>query len=82
LAFYRTRDADVSDVLPYEEHPLEIPVLATGGRYAMGIAVAEGMRTLALDVTGLVFEHSGHYPTEQEPEDVNRAVVNFLRRNP
>lgn len=81
LAYYRTRDADLSDVLSFVEHRVSTPVLAIGGRYAMGAAVAQGMRALATDVTGLVLERSGHYPAEQEPKDVSDAVVDFLRQH-
>jgi len=82
LAYYRTRDADLADVLSLAEHRIGTPVLAIGGRYAMGAAVAQGMRALATDVTELVLQRSGHYPAEQEPEDANRAIMHFLRQHP
>ena len=47
----------------------------------MGTAVADAMATLATDVTPLVFEQSGHYPAEQEPDSVNLAIVQFLQRH-
>ncbi|MFJ5229043.1 alpha/beta fold hydrolase [Kitasatospora sp. NPDC088391] len=80
LAHYRTGTRDAEDVRALAARPLSVPVLAIGGRYAMGTAVADGMAALATEVTPLVLERSGHYPAEQEPDGVNPAVVRFLRR--
>jgi pimeloyl-ACP methyl ester carboxylesterase len=81
LAYYRTRSEDVSDIRALATRPISTPVLAIGGRHAMGTAVAEGMTTLATNVTRLVSEKSGHYPAEQEPDSVNHAIVRFLQRH-
>jgi pimeloyl-ACP methyl ester carboxylesterase len=81
LAYYRTRSEDVRDIQALASRPVSVPVLAIGGRHAMGTAVAEGMTTLATTVTRLVFEQSGHYPAEQEPDSVNHAIVQFLRQH-
>jgi pimeloyl-ACP methyl ester carboxylesterase len=80
LGYYRTRDDDIDDVRAAAQHPVRAPVLAIGGRFAMGPAVAEGLRPLATDITSLVLERSGHYPVEQEPEQAFRAIIEFLRR--
>jgi pimeloyl-ACP methyl ester carboxylesterase len=81
LAYYRTRAEDADDINALAAQPLSAPVLAVGGRHAMGTAVADAMATLATDVTPLVFEQSGHYPAEQEPDSVNLAIVQFLQRH-
>jgi len=81
LAYYRTRSEDVDDIQALAAQPISTPVLAVGGRHAMGTAVADGMASLAADVTPLVLEHSGHYPAEQEPDSVNLAIVQFLQRH-
>ncbi|MFI1940888.1 alpha/beta fold hydrolase [Streptomyces purpureus] len=81
LAYYRTRSQDVDDVRAFSDRPIATPVLAIGGRYAMGEAVADGLAALATDVTPLVAEQSGHYPAEQEPDEVNQAIVRFLRQH-
>ncbi|WP_156760311.1 alpha/beta fold hydrolase [Microbacterium karelineae] len=81
LSYYRTRDADLGDTQALTAEPIGAPVLAIGGRFAFGTAVADGMRPIARDVTGLVLEDSGHYPLEQEPEAAGRAVVRFLLRH-
>ncbi|MFT4307414.1 MAG: alpha/beta hydrolase [Microbacterium sp.] len=81
LGYYRTRTDDLADIERVREHPIPTPVLAIGGRYAMGPAVAEGLRPIADDVRGLVLERSGHYPVEQEPESAARAIVDVLQRH-
>ncbi|MFF0267642.1 alpha/beta fold hydrolase [Kribbella sp. NPDC004536] len=78
LAYYRSRAADITDVRELEANPIHTPVLAIGGRYALGAAVADGLRTLATNVTGIVLDQAGHYPAEQQPEATARAVVDFL----
>ncbi|MET9327442.1 alpha/beta hydrolase [Tsukamurella sp. NPDC003166] len=79
LAHYRSRADDLADVAQLRVAPMSAPVLAMGGRYAMGSAVAEGLRPLAADVSGVVLEESGHYPAEQEPEPTARAIIEFLQ---
>lgn len=80
LGYYRTHGGDRSDVQALVTNHLATPVLAIGGRFAMGSAVADGMRRIAGDVTALVLDGSGHYPLEQEPERAGRAVIRFLRQ--
>ena len=81
LGYYRTRSDDLSDVQALVTNQVATPVLAIGGRFALGSAVADGVRPIARDVTSLVLDDSGHYPLEQEPEPAGRAVIQFLRRH-
>ncbi|WP_205529033.1 alpha/beta fold hydrolase [Microbacterium halotolerans] len=80
LGYYRTRSDDIVDVGRIRDDQIRTPVLAIGGRYAMGSAVAEGLHPLAADVSSLVMERSGHYPVEQEPELAAHAIIEFLER--
>jgi pimeloyl-ACP methyl ester carboxylesterase len=79
LGYYRTRADDIADVKLLRENPIGTPVLAIGGRYAMGSAVAEGLRPVATNVTTIVLGRSGHYPAEQEPGPAADAITEFLR---
>ncbi|RZU62781.1 alpha/beta fold hydrolase [Zhihengliuella halotolerans] len=81
LGYYRTRAADIADVERIQKNPIQTPVLAIGGRYAMGPAVAEGLRPVATDVLEAVLEQSGHYPAEQEPEAAASVIVEFLQQH-
>ena len=51
LGYYRARAEDIADVRSVRDDPIRTPVLAIGGRYAIGDAVAAGLRPLATDVT-------------------------------
>lgn len=77
LAYYRTRQDDVSDVTALFMEPLTIPILAVGGLYGMGAAVAAGLRPVAANVEEIVLRSSGHYPAEQEPLEFAQAVIRF-----
>ncbi len=81
LGYYRSRADDIADVQRLRQNPIHTPVLAIGGRYAMGSAVADGLRMLSTHVTGLILERSGHYPAEQEPEPAAEAIIEFLQRH-
>ncbi|WUJ70207.1 alpha/beta hydrolase [Kribbella soli] len=81
LGYYRSRADDITDVQRLQQNPIHTPVLAIGGRYAMGTAVADGLRPLATNVTGVVLEQSGHYPAEQEPEPTAQAITDFLQQH-
>jgi pimeloyl-ACP methyl ester carboxylesterase len=81
LGYYRTRTDDIADVMLLRENPVRTRVLAIGGHYAMGSAIAEGLRPIATDITTTVLERSGHYPAEQEPEPVGHIITEFLRQH-
>lgn len=81
LGYYRTGTDDVQDVQSLARNQIPTPVLATGGHFAMGTAVAAGARAIATDVTGLILPNSGHYPLEQEPALAGPAVIQFLRQH-
>lgn len=81
LGYYRTPSEDIADLQRLRENPLSVPILAIGGRYAMGSAVAAGLRPLATDMSGIVFQRSGHYPVEQEPAQSAHAIIAFLHRH-
>jgi pimeloyl-ACP methyl ester carboxylesterase len=78
LSYYRARDDDLADTERLAADPIATPALAIGGRYALGSGVADGLRHVANNVTGVVFDHSGHYPVEQEPEQTSAAITEFL----
>jgi len=79
LGYYRSRTDDIAAVARLREDPIHTPTLAIGGRFALGSAVADGLRLLATDVTSIVLERSGHYPVEQEPQPAADAIIGFLR---
>jgi pimeloyl-ACP methyl ester carboxylesterase len=78
LEYYRTALIDAEDFGDLAHAPIHIPVLAIGGRFAMGTAVAESTRSIASDVSEIIARESGHYPAEQQPDSVPRAIAKFL----
>jgi pimeloyl-ACP methyl ester carboxylesterase len=78
--YYRTLDTSAEQALRWrDEGPLSIPVLAIGGQYSTGTIPAETMRMVATDVTGLVIPGAGHFLPEETPEELSKAVLDFLR---
>jgi pimeloyl-ACP methyl ester carboxylesterase len=81
LGYYRTGALDDEDFGLLAEVPINIPVLAIGGRFAMGTAVAESTRSIASNVAEFIAEKSGHYPVEQQPNSVVPVITKFLLEN-
>ena len=82
LAYYRTRAQDIDDVIELRRACPAMPVLAIGGRFGMGHAVAAGARQISDDVRDIVLPLSGHYPAEQEPMEFSDAVLRFVSHSP
>ncbi|MFE9445311.1 alpha/beta fold hydrolase [Streptomyces sp. NPDC006602] len=62
-----------------KEGPLNIPVLAIGAEFSTGASVEQVMRQVAGDVTGLVVPGSGHFVTEEAPDAIAKALLDFFR---
>lgn len=78
LSYYRTRATDVGDVAELRRTPPTMPILAIGGRFAMGHAVAVGLRAVGGQIREANLQMSGHYPAEQEPATFVQAVLDFI----
>jgi pimeloyl-ACP methyl ester carboxylesterase len=77
--YYRTLDESAQQAKRWhDEGPLTIPVLAIGGQYSTGTMPKETMSTLATDVTGLVLPGAGHFLPEEVPQELAKALLNFL----
>jgi pimeloyl-ACP methyl ester carboxylesterase len=79
LAYYRSQEADAKFFCALEHQKLSLPILAIGGKFAMGSSVASSAKKIASRVTEIVFTQSAHYPAEEEPREFNRQVINFLK---
>ncbi|MFE6049203.1 alpha/beta fold hydrolase [Kitasatospora sp. NPDC056446] len=76
--FYRALDTTVAQNERRRTRRLSLPVLAIGGAENLGAAVGATMRLAADDVESLVLPGCGHYPAEEAPEAVLRALTAFL----
>ena len=57
---------------------LPMPVLSIGGEKANGAALAEQARSVAVAVTTVVLEDTGHWVMEERPKETMDALVKFL----
>ena len=62
---------------------IDVPALVVWGADDTLIALADGRRAAARlpNAEFVLFEHSGHLPMEEEPEEFLRAVLPFLERH-
>ncbi len=54
-------------------------MLALGGALYSGASVADTMRLVADDVTGVVLDGCGHYMAEEQPARFTEVLEDFLR---
>lgn len=57
---------------------LTMPVLALGGARAIGPNVERSASQLAENVTGVVLEGAGHWLTDERPDDLTVALLEFF----
>jgi pimeloyl-ACP methyl ester carboxylesterase len=68
---YRAWAENAEDIVANAESKrLTQPVLAIGGEFMLGLAVAESFRNVAEDVRGVVAPAVGHWPHEEDPQFV------------
>jgi pimeloyl-ACP methyl ester carboxylesterase len=57
---------------------LTMPVLAIGGDKSLGEFLAQQIKLVAGDVTGVVVKNAGHWVMEEQPKETTDALVRFL----
>jgi len=57
---------------------LTMPVLSIGGEKANGAELAEQTKSVAVDVTTVVLEDTGHWVMEERPKETMDALMKFL----
>jgi pimeloyl-ACP methyl ester carboxylesterase len=65
--YYRAFPENESYNLAHQSEKLTIPVLAMGGQFEFGSAVATSFDNVATDVHGVVAPGAGHYIPEEDP---------------
>jgi pimeloyl-ACP methyl ester carboxylesterase len=78
FAFYREWDATMAQNGERTARPLTMPVLGIGGERSWGPAVGGAMSSLGSDVQSVVIPGAGHWIAEEAPEDLVRALDEFL----
>ncbi|WP_205823209.1 alpha/beta hydrolase [Burkholderia sp. Ac-20349] len=78
FSYYRTLLVDLDDNKTLGEKKLEMPVLAIGCEFGYGEGSKATMEKVASNVRGVVLRDSGHYPAEEQPEQLASALLDFL----
>jgi len=82
FSYYRTLAVDRDDNRDWGKTPLAMPVLAVGAEWGYGGASEETIRRVASDVRGAILERCGHYPPEEQPDELARMITDFLTGTP
>ncbi|NTZ64090.1 alpha/beta fold hydrolase [Agrobacterium tumefaciens] len=77
--YYRAIDQSIPQYRRRKKTMIEIPVLAFSGALACGPMVENELRTVASKVDSVIIPDCGHYPAEEQPEALLKALTNFLR---
>ncbi|MFJ4985874.1 alpha/beta fold hydrolase [Streptomyces sp. NPDC088732] len=81
MKMYRELRGDVEQNKKFlAQGKLRMPVLAVGGQSSFGGRIADQWRTYAVDVEGRVVKGSGHWVTEEQPQDVTNLLKSFLQK--
>ena len=57
---------------------LTMPVFAIGGDHSYGLGLADELKVVATNVTGVSISHSGHWLMEEQPAATTAAIIGFL----
>ncbi|MDP9848596.1 alpha/beta fold hydrolase [Streptosporangium lutulentum] len=77
--WFRAFPKDVADNAEYVKKKLRMPVLAIGAAGSLGDFVPTQVRKYATNVTGVVIANSGHWIFEEQPAELTRRVLTFLK---
>jgi pimeloyl-ACP methyl ester carboxylesterase len=77
--YFRAMPLDIADNAESGRTRLSMPVLALGARGSLADAVAAQVSQYASDVSGGVVEESGHWLFEEQPDEMVRRLLAFLR---
>jgi pimeloyl-ACP methyl ester carboxylesterase len=75
-----TQDAIDNQALLAAHGKLKMPVLAIGADKSFGTAMADDVRFVASNVTGVVIANSGHWLMEEQPAATMAAITAVLNR--
>jgi len=82
FSIYRTlpQDAEDNAAMIKANGKLKMPVLALGGdkSFGRGMEVLESLQRMAENVSGGLVPNSGHWVTEEQPEFVAKALLDFF----
>ncbi|WP_175955229.1 alpha/beta hydrolase [Burkholderia sp. BCC0405] len=77
--YYRAIDQSIPQNRRRMTAKLAMPVLAFAGALSIGKRIEQQLMPLANDVTVLVIDDCGHYPAEEQPDQLLSAFLEFFR---
>ncbi|MFF1895525.1 alpha/beta fold hydrolase [Streptomyces sp. NPDC058206] len=81
MSMYRQLRGDVQQNKKFlAEGKLKMPILAIGGQESFGGKIADQWREYAVNVDGRVLKGSGHWVTEEKPQEVTAMLQSFLQK--
>ncbi|WIX83637.1 alpha/beta hydrolase [Amycolatopsis carbonis] len=81
MSMYRGIRTDVQQNKEFlAQGKLKMPILAIGGERSFGSLVPDQWREYAVNVEGRVLKGSGHFVTQERPEEVTAMLQSFLQK--
>ncbi|WP_326834936.1 alpha/beta hydrolase [Amycolatopsis rhabdoformis] len=81
LSIYRGFRKDVEQNKKFlAQGKLQMPILAIGGELSFGPLIADQWSEYATNVEGHVLKGSGHFVTQERPEEVTALLQSFLQK--
>src|SRR6201991_846688 len=81
MSVYRQLRADVQRKKEFlARGKLKMPILAVGAQDSFGGMIADQWRDYAVNVDGRVLKNSGHFVTEEKPQEVTAMLQSFLQK--
>ncbi|MEU6421323.1 alpha/beta fold hydrolase [Streptomyces spiralis] len=81
MSVYRQLREDIRQNAKFAaEGKLKMPILAIGGSESFGDSIADQWRKYAVNVEGRVLNDSGHWVTEEKPQEVTAMLQSFLQK--
>ena len=79
--YYRTALQDIEYNRKNFKTKLKMPVLAVGGEMSFGAGVGASLVPVAEDIQTVVIPKSGHFISEEQPEALTQALLQFFEKN-
>lgn len=79
FAYYRAIPQSAEQNRKHALTPLTMPVLTMGGEHSRGLGLKDMMAPVAVDVRAVMVPGSGHYPQEEAPEEMLKALLPFIQ---
>ena len=78
LGWYPAVPLDAERNREFVAQPLDLPIVALGGKQGSTPEIADALRKVARRVEGETLENCGHYPAEEQPEVVANRLLRFF----